>query len=280
MNTIKGNIRFSEVYLEIAGFLFRIYFLLQEENQHGIVGELSRRKEFIRYFSKIFKNFIISDNKRRIDYTIIIESKDVIFTNTNGIKTNSISLPLFEYITDNKIKTYYYVSVYQIQHIIRDIVFNLVVKNNGCVIHGSAVEINNKVHLFLGASTTGKSTIIRIVKSEYNPIADDIVLLKRENSKYFVYATPFIEKQRWIKKENKKYELKSMYFIQKSKKTFIEKISDPEQIVHALFDQIMVARENRNDILQWNLKLIKSGVHFHKLHFRKNKKDLVKVLRE
>lgn len=274
MVSIK-NAKIIEIFLQVAGFIIKIEFLQHNVDGNIMLDELQRRKEFINYFEKIYKNFIFYGSSS-IDFEITVESKESIFTRT--AKNNSVSMLLFESISDQKIRTFYHISLYQFQLILRDIVFKLVIKNNGLVIHASAIVIRSKAYLFLGKSTAGKSTVVRLLRDFSTPIADDIAIVMRRKEKYFVYTTPFIEKQRWLKKQNKKYILSGIFFIKKGKKSYMKGIIDESEILDLLLNQILIVKENKHEIIQLCLGLISGGITFSSLTFRKNREDLKQII--
>jgi len=58
---------------------------------------------------------------------------------------------------------------------------------NQFYLHASAVNVNNKAILFLGHSTSGKSTISELMSEKYRRIADDVVWVRcLANEKYAV----------------------------------------------------------------------------------------------
>ena len=63
---------------------------------------------------------------------------------------------------------------------------NTVYSDKILAIHGAAVEYNEKAHLFLAASTTGKTTLCSyLVEHSMGYITDDCILIDREN--FLVY---------------------------------------------------------------------------------------------
>lgn len=59
--------------------------------------------------------------------------------------------------------------------------------NNGMYLHASSVNINGGALLFLGHSSSGKSTISQLLSKKYQVIADDKVWIERnKNGKWIV----------------------------------------------------------------------------------------------
>ncbi len=268
------NVHSSKMYIEIAQFFIDIEFCLQGENEDFSHDEIQRRKLFIKQLYKFFQNFRVRKSSRKSDYTIVVENSRIVFTKDRYKK--NISVVLFKHISDKKIKTFYYLNVYQFQLVLRDIIFSLVTRNDGCVMHASAID-HDGGYIFLGKSSAGKSTIVRLLKDSFLPLADDLIIIRKIYKKYYIYQTPFMEKQRWIKKENKKYEVKSIILIKKGGKTVMVELQDVSKILTFLLDQIFVVEENKKLIIQWSLKFIKTNITFYHLTFKKNKRDLEKI---
>jgi hypothetical protein len=275
MQDIHASLNDKVLFVEIASFILKIEFNFFINNE-AFVDDLHQRKIFIKDIKKYLKNFIVTP-KEKIDFTIVVESAHPLFI--KNPHTKSLTIPLFKRISEKKIKTFFYLNIYQFQVILRDIIFNLTIKNNGCVIHGSAVHVKGKAYLFLGKSTAGKSTIVRLLKDAYTPIADDLVFIRQVQKKYLVFQTPFLEKQWWIKKENKSYEFSHAFFIRKGKETFIEKIPTIAYVINLFLDQVLIVKENKKNIIKFCSFLVKSGIQFYFLTFKKNRKDLVSLIR-
>lgn len=264
----------TELFVEIGGFVIKIELHRGKENERFNDNYYQRRK-FIRQLKGYLRYFIIDALLKKSDFTIIIKETYPIFIDSS--QTGTISIPIFKKISETKIKTYYYLNIYQFQMILRDIVFKLITKTNGGVFHASAVVLHNKGYLFLGKANAGKSTIMRLLENISLPLADDTVIIRKENKKYFLYQTPFVERQRWIKKRNKKYELSCIFFIHKSMRSYIEKVDISIKVLDRLLDQILIAKENKEKIVKWSASLMKNGVQFYELYFRKNKKDVEEI---
>ena len=64
---------------------------------------------------------------------------------------------------------------------------NSLVNNSGLFLHASAVNIGGKALIFLGHSTSGKSTISRILSKKYSVISDDKVWASQNsNGEWYV----------------------------------------------------------------------------------------------
>lgn len=79
----------------------------------------------------------------------------------------------------------------------------LLADNKGFILRSSAANFNEKAYLFLGKSGAGKFTIMKLLNGKYSALADDDVIVKKESYNYYLYQSPFLEKEWWIKKGGK-----------------------------------------------------------------------------
>jgi hypothetical protein len=83
--------------------------------------------------------------------------------------------------------------------------------------HLSAVIYKNNAYIFLGRNGSGKSTIVKLLKSPHViPFCDDVGILKEDNGEYKLYQSPFKEKNDY-KKDKHGYHIKGVYLLGKSK---------------------------------------------------------------
>ncbi len=98
-------------------------------------------------------------------------------------------------------------------------------------LHASSVNINGKALVFLGHSTSGKSTIAEILSSEFPKISDDKVLLLKNGANWFLqngdkYCERVFAGNPNLKKEGI-FQILSFMRIYKSDKNEIKKIENP-----------------------------------------------------
>jgi hypothetical protein len=65
----------------------------------------------------------------------------------------------------------------------------LLLREQACFVHGCAVEREGRGYLFFGQSGSGKSTLARSAGATV--LADELVIVKREQSSYSIHGTPF-----------------------------------------------------------------------------------------
>jgi hypothetical protein len=59
----------------------------------------------------------------------------------------------------------------------------------GCYFHSSGVSLENKGLLFVGHSTAGKSTMIKMLKEEAKILCDDRIIVRRDDDGFMIHGT-------------------------------------------------------------------------------------------
>ncbi len=261
----------NSLILNIAGFNIKVNFY---STQWKLLFRI-KKKEIRKYWSGFFIKKISNKVDFQIDFVERFFLETIIKKNQ---KRNYISF--FEEKSKKKIITYYQISFIQFQLILRQIINNLL-KDKGFIIHASASNINEKAFLFLGQSGAGKSTTMKYINNKYQSLADDTVIIKKENGKYFVYQTPIIEKESWVKKTNKRYEIGSVFFIKKAKFFKKENIYDKNKILNLLVKQLWINDEkdikNKTSAL---FKYLYQSEDFFYLYLKKNRKQMTEYIRK
>jgi len=113
------------------------------------------------------------------------------------------------------------------------------IKHNGCLLHSSAVVIDDEAYLFSAPCGTGKSTHTSLwlkYLSEKNPyiLNDDKPAIRILEDGIFAYGTPFSGKHDI--NENKKVKLKAICFLEQSKINFIRRL-EPKEAVKLFLEQ-------------------------------------------
>ena len=73
--------------------------------------------------------------------------------------------------------------------------------------HGAGIINNNSGYVFFGPSNAGKTTVTEF-STNYSILGDDMVMLRKSNGKFHVYATPFNINMGDIKLTNTKKRIK------------------------------------------------------------------------
>lgn len=112
---------------------------------------------------------------------------------------------------------------------------------NGCLLHASAVVIDNEAYLFSANCGTGKSTHTSLwlkYLKEKNPyiLNDDKPAIRVMEDGIYAYGTPFSGKHDISK--NARAKLKGICFLEQSKENSIRKIK-PKEAVTLFFEQTL-----------------------------------------
>ncbi len=113
----------------------------------------------------------------------------------------------------NETVTYYHDSFNHFYMVLNEVLSKLLAQHNGFILHASSVSIGDNGIVFLGPSGRGKSTIMNMLKDEMKSLGDDSVIIRKCENDYYLYQTPFIEKEGWIEKNSDKHFVKKIYFI-------------------------------------------------------------------
>jgi hypothetical protein len=262
----------NAIYLNIAGFNIKLIFYSFLRQKNFSINNLKKR------IINLFKGFIAKTEPKCTDFKIKFYKRipNIIEKKINN--RNTYFLYLYEQ-NDNEIRTFQHISINQFVFILIRLLQQLVVKN-GFILHSSASLINNKACLFIGPSGAGKSTIINLLKQNYVPIADDSVIIREKDGKFFLYQTPVIEKNYWIKKSNQKFEIGKIYILKKAKNFKIIKINNPKYIIQLLLKQLWTTPDDVRAQINIFYKFIEGFHHFYLLHFVNNNKQALEFFKK
>jgi hypothetical protein len=254
------------IFLNIVGFIIKISFYPTE----WVYLKNKVKREIINQY----QDFIEENFSEKANYQIDIKEKfflNIIFRK----KEKNYFLNFYQQINKNKIETYYQISLIQFQLIIRNVLQELLSKNKGFILHASGNVIDGKAYLFLAPSGGGKSTIMTMLSDKYKPIASDTAIIKKEKKGYFIYQTPFLEKDSWVKKDKIKYPLGKIFFLKKANFFKIEKIEDKKEILNLALKQFWADKESFK--IKYLIQFIQKN-SFYILNFRKNKNEIKKLI--
>ncbi|PJC82317.1 hypothetical protein CO007_00130 [Candidatus Roizmanbacteria bacterium CG_4_8_14_3_um_filter_36_10] len=257
----------NSIFLRIAGFDFKVNFIQTEKSYS--------REQFKQKFIDKYFGFIKKTVKDNPDFTIdIINTLDV--ETIYKKKKRAFFMLTFLLKGENTVQTFYHVSLVQLSMILNKVLQVLLIKNKGFLMHASAVAIGSSMaFIFTGPSGAGKSTIMKLLNSRYKPLADDSVIIKKENDKYYLYQTPMIEKVSWIKKNDKKYKIAKICFLKKEKNFFINRVDDKSYILPKLVEQLFAGKQKSKNEYLGIMRFVKEFDQFHILSFAKNKENLL-----
>ncbi len=262
----------DNLYLKIAGFNIAIVFYKTEAP--FLLERFTRER-----IKGFYPGFISSPKEiKKIDAWIdfIYKTSFEVMVKQNQ---ETYFINFYRQIRKNRFETYYHISDNQFQIILRSLIQKLLVGNRGLILHASSSLINNKACIFLGDSGAGKSTSVNLLTPNFKPLADDSVIVKFEGSNFFVYQTPFIERNMFIEKYSKRYELGGLFFLKKSDQYQIKKITNKTKILELLTKQFLTDKESLSTQIPFLGKLARGFNAFYYLYFGLNKPaEMVKLL--
>jgi hypothetical protein len=247
----------KNTYLRIAGFNFKIELSSTFEKQ---------TRELMEKIINYYQGFIFKKTAK-IDFLLKInKSTNSLFIISN--KKNITNVVLFVKVEKRKIITFSYISLEQFKFIISLIIEELL-QHSGFIFHSSAVAKGNGAFLFTGSSRMGKSTVMKLLSKKYSPIADDSIVIKKENKQFFAYQT-FLHEKNNIKKSPKRYKIEGVFLLKRSNKIYFEKMNNKKESAKKLLKQFFVMDKR---YLSKKLKIffdfLSSYYNFYFLHFSK-----------
>src|SRR3989344_9470164 len=267
----KQNV-LETIYINIAGFKIEINFY---QIDPPFLVEKSFRDRML-YYCYGF----LSPPTKKSDFTINFKSQLYLDT---YIKTDQkkFYISIYQLISLKKMVSYYHLSEDYIKLILRTICQLLLAQNNGMLFHSSASLINNQANFFLGDSGAGKSTIVNLLSYEFKPLADDIIILKKEKEIYYFYQTPFREKNLWITKNPNRIPLSRVFFLKKSTTNKLEKVTNQQFILNNFLKQFLTDQKDYQKQLPNITQFLKRFQNFYILHFSlDHPKELVSLLKK
>ncbi|OGG16742.1 hypothetical protein A3D78_01440 [Candidatus Gottesmanbacteria bacterium RIFCSPHIGHO2_02_FULL_39_14] len=256
------------LYLRIAGFNFRIYFCY---HQHEPEATLMVRK-FQLQITNAYEGFRI-EKISKIDQKIEVHFRlPVIYPTTISIKGSSL---IFFEEKENLIITSAHLSLYQFSFLLLTLLQRLLSNNQGFILHTSASVINGRVCLFLAPSGGGKTTVIRLLRRKFTPLANDSVAVRWENKKYFIYQTPLLEDFKpKIKNTVRTYPLGKLFLLEKAQDIKIVSLKKSSGLIKKVFPQIRITNKINKEQLTLFLRFMENN-NFFRLYFRKKESELL-----
>jgi hypothetical protein len=168
---------------------------------------------------------------------------------------------------------------WEIENFCKIFISSVSLNHNCLLIHASAIIIDNKIVLFSGQSTAGKSTIADL--SGYPIIHDDNILISYLGNEVFEIETiPF---KTPYKKQFFKGKIKGFYRLFQDKQTYVKEINVNKQLSHLIFglwafDHFNNEKGNNynNEILNYCMKILPL-LKVKELYFTKTKDFLEKI---
>ena len=259
----------DDVVLKIGGFNILVKF-----NKVEFIQKV-KMPDYIRWR---YKDFIaILRKSLEIDY--VITFKYVNYTRSlTSPKGEHMFINLYDQTSSKSLTTFYHISLFQFDVILTHVLQKMLARNEGFIVHTSAISVSNKAQCFMGKSGAGKSTIVKLLSTRYKPLADDSGIIRMENDQYFFYQMPLIDKNEKIQKSSHPVPLGGIHFLKKGQDSEVRIIKDTEEIIKKLSLQLYSDQGDIRKQLSYMAKFINSQCSFSTLTFSMDHKKLLEVL--
>lgn len=260
-------------FINVAGFNFRLQFFgsrfkyAQSKLMHDVL--------------KHYHSFLIKKIPHRIDFYIdFIWENDVKILFIEKEKENFINFA--RYKTNNRICCYYRMTIIEFHILFADILLKLFDNYNGFIAHASAILKDDQAFIFLGLSGAGKSTIVKLLSDKYQVLADDSVIIRKLNNEYYLFQTPFFEKEFNFKKNINGFPLKKIFLLSKSKHTFLKKLTSRKKVLPFLLinNHAHIIYNPKNAQTARILEFVSKFNNFNKLNFAKDKQKILSLFKQ
>ncbi|MDO8610911.1 MAG: hypothetical protein Q7R95_10300 [bacterium] len=264
MKYIKSLYRLKPIHLCIAGFIIKIVCL-----NNKVVNNIKNTNSNIKV---AYKNFVLSSTPEKIDFQIDLLNQ----ANTRFLRQGDSNFLFFYKKTGSRRITACSQLTWIHFSVLLRVILSELLKSNGFLLHASASKIGSQAVIFLGKSGTGKSTITQLLKPKWKILADDSVIIKKENNKYYLYQNPFIENNTYLK-SSEKYPINSIMFLKQADKCSLKKVTISSQTSKLFLMQLYSEKQYISEDLKVALDFLHKFNQFHFLKFSKNYPELEKI---
>ncbi len=261
------------IYLRIAGSNLKIKFTppYKKTDDYYFYNKLRFT------IADSFRGFIVDGKPKKIDYEIELIKRNIVTFPTRLEDKTIHSLNL--YVQEgNKITSYQHISFSHIVMLLKQIITELSITKRFFLLHASASRLQDQALVFTGRSNAGKSTTMSLLRKTHPPLADDSVIIKKEKGKYYLYQTPFVEKNEEIERTNKRYGIKKLFFLRKAKDFRIEKIENKDFLFSRLTNLMLTNKKSFKENWSTLNEFVQEFDEFYYLFFAKEPEGLSRLM--
>lgn len=237
------------------------------------------KKKMIDELFNYYDGFIVNEAPKKIDYKINFIDKKTLEI-ISRFKEKKTFINFYQEEKNGDITTFYQISISQFQLVIRDVLEKLLTKNKGFIFHASASNVKGRAYIFLGRPGAGKSTVMKLLNERFPSLADDSVIIRKENKSYSLYQTPFIEKENWVKKRHGDFPIKKIFFLRKANYFKMEKISNKDFLLKKIIQQFWTEENHLKRQIKYVMRFVAEFNNFYFLYFAKEAEGLIKLIRD
>jgi len=264
----------NSIYFNFLGYIFKISIKAGREFAMA-------RDKFRAEVSNAFIQALVKDGKpKKVDFYLDVYAPTIIEIISEK-NDRRVYQNIFTINSDNRVSCTLQISIYQFRTILWINFLKILSRNNGFLLHSSAVSVDGNAFIFLGDSGAGKSTTANLLKKFYPTLADDNCVIKKENNKFHLYSTPFPEKISWVRRDATSYDIGKVFFLKKADYFKTEKITNKDIVLKKFVKQGMTG-EDVALIMPFILDFISNFDDFYYLYFEKDGdklKDLLQKLK-
>lgn len=120
-----------------------------------------------------------------------------------------------------------------LEHFLRIVFAVLALKDGAILFHGAGIIKNGHGYIFFGPSGVGKSTVTNF-SPDCTILGDDMIVLKKVNNSYTVYASPFNKEDNEVILTNSHAPIHGFYRLIQDHKTYLEKLNPAQGMAEQL----------------------------------------------
>jgi hypothetical protein len=138
-----------------------------------------------------------------------------------------------------------------VENFLRVLYSFLIVNRNGFLLHAAGVVNGEKGYVFFGKSGTGKTTVARL-STNYTLLSDDLLIIKKINGNFQVFATPF-GGELIRERKNTKAVVDGFFLLKKSKRNHLKKVNYSKAVVNLMQNIVYFTKDQQAKIKLLNL---------------------------
>lgn len=262
---------FSPLYVEVAGFIILLRFY-----EPSLPFAYLKNKLF-QQIMLIMDGFVVNKKPIKINFSIdFIEETMLPLYFLKQSKSSFVYAHIYSKVSEKKGLAFYSISLSQFQLLLANIVQELLSHSGGFFLHASASLIYDRAVLFLGPPGAGKSTMVDLLSSAFQPLIDDTAVVVEKTGKYYLYQLPCFEKNKQIKRSRNKYQLGGVCIIKKSKLIKIVNHYDKALLLETIINQVSLFGTVKTKVKYLLISRLISRINCFYLYFPNKKAPLIK----